>query len=115
LRLPLNLKAPNTAWPAEWEIVGGQGGWLWATGVGGSITGKGWGLGLIDDPIKNAEDTASDVIRAKQQDWYSSTFYTREEPWSDTDQRLLTPLPTIGTFDPVTPLPALHQRRKPLQ
>jgi predicted phage terminase large subunit-like protein len=67
----------------HWET--GQGGGLWAAGVGGSITGKGWGLGLIDDPIKNAEDAASDVIRAKQQDWYSSTFYTREEPWSDTD------------------------------
>jgi predicted phage terminase large subunit-like protein len=67
----------------HWET--GKGGGLWAAGVGGSITGKGWGLGLIDDPIKNAEDAASDVIRAKQQDWYSSTFYTREEPWSDTD------------------------------
>lgn len=67
----------------HWET--GQGGGLWAAGVGGSITGKGWGLGLIDDPVKNAEDAASDVIRAKQQDWYSSTFYTREEPWSDTD------------------------------
>ncbi len=67
----------------HWET--GQGGGFWAAGVGGAMTGKGWGLGLIDDPIKNAEDAASDVIRAKQQDWYSSTFYTREEPWSDTD------------------------------
>src|SRR5262249_56830097 len=67
----------------HWET--GQGGGLWAAGVGGSMTGKGWGLGLIDDPIKNAEDAASDVIREKQKDWYTSTFYTREEPWSDTD------------------------------
>src|SRR5262245_27046644 len=50
----------------HWET--GRGGGLWAAGVGGAMTGKGWGLGLIDDPIKNAEDAASDVIREKQKD-----------------------------------------------
>jgi predicted phage terminase large subunit-like protein len=67
----------------HWET--GQGGGLWAAGVGGPMTGKGWHLGIIDDPIKNAEDAASDTIRNKQKDWYGSTFYTREEPWSNTD------------------------------
>ncbi len=40
---------------------------------------------MIDDPIKNAEDAASDKIREKQKDWYRSTFYNREEPWSESD------------------------------
>ena len=62
----------------HWET--GQGGGLWAAGVGGPITGKGFNLGIIDDPLKNAEDAASEVIRAKQKDWYNSTFYTRQEP-----------------------------------
>lgn len=62
----------------HWET--GQGGGLWAAGVGGPITGKGFHLGIIDDPIKNAEESASLTIRAKQKDWYDSTFYTREEP-----------------------------------
>jgi len=62
----------------HWET--GQGGGLWAAGVGGPITGKGFHLGIIDDPIKNAEDAASETIRQKQKDWYDSTFYTREEP-----------------------------------
>ena len=62
----------------QWET--GKGGGLWAAGVGGPITGKGFHLGIIDDPVKNAEDAASLVIRAKQWDWYQSTFYTRQEP-----------------------------------
>jgi predicted phage terminase large subunit-like protein len=57
-----------------------QGGGLWAAGVGGPITGKGFHLGIIDDPLKNAEEAQSEIIRRKQQDWYHSTFYTRQEP-----------------------------------
>lgn len=67
----------------HWET--GQGGGLWAAGAGGPATGKGGHLLLVDDPIKNAEEAASDTIRAKLQDWWNSTWYTREEPWSDTD------------------------------
>lgn len=62
----------------HWETA--EGGGLWAAGVGGPITGKGAHLALIDDPIKNAEEAASEVIRAKQLDWYDSTLYTRLEP-----------------------------------
>lgn len=62
----------------HWETTGGGG--LWAAGVGGPITGKGFSLGLIDDPLKNAEEAASETIRQKQKDWYQSTFSTREEP-----------------------------------
>jgi len=62
----------------HWETE--QGGGLWAAGVGGPITGKGFHLGIIDDPLKNAEEANSETIRAKQKEWYSSTFYTREEP-----------------------------------
>jgi predicted phage terminase large subunit-like protein len=57
-----------------------EGGGVWSAGVGSSITGKGFHLGIIDDPIKNAEEAASDLIREKQREWYSSTFYTRAEP-----------------------------------
>ena len=56
------------------------GGGMWAAGMGGPITGKGLHLGVIDDPIKNAEEAQSETIRQKHKDWYSSTFYTRMEP-----------------------------------
>lgn len=62
----------------HWETS--EGGGLWAAGVGGPITGKGADLAIIDDPLKNAEEAASETIRAKQKDWYRSTLYTRLEP-----------------------------------
>jgi predicted phage terminase large subunit-like protein len=62
----------------HWETAAGGG--LWAAGVGGPITGKGFHLGIIDDPVKNSEDAASETIREKQKEWYRSTFYTRAEP-----------------------------------
>jgi predicted phage terminase large subunit-like protein len=61
----------------HWETT--EGGGLWAAGVGGPITGKGFSLGLIDDPLKNHEEASSSTIRAKHKDWYDSTFYTRAE------------------------------------
>jgi predicted phage terminase large subunit-like protein len=70
--------SPEAQATKQWET--GKGGGLWAAGVGGSITGKGFHLGVIDDPLKNAEDAASETIRTKQRDWYDSTFYTRAEP-----------------------------------
>jgi predicted phage terminase large subunit-like protein len=62
----------------HWET--GKGGGMWAAGVGGPITGKGAHLAIIDDPIKNAEEAHSEIIRAKHKDWYDSTLYTRLEP-----------------------------------
>lgn len=63
---------------AEWETR--QGGGLWAAGVGGPATGKGMHLGILDDPIKNAEEAASDVIGERNREWWASTWYTRQEP-----------------------------------
>jgi predicted phage terminase large subunit-like protein len=62
----------------HWETP--EGGGLWAAGVGGPITGKGFSLGIIDDPFKDAEEAASAALRQKRWDWYGSTFYTRESP-----------------------------------
>lgn len=62
----------------QWETT--EGGGLWAAGVGGPITGKGFHLGVIDDPIKNAEESNSLTVRENHKDWYRSTFGTREEP-----------------------------------
>lgn len=56
-----------------------QGGGYTATGVGGAITGRGFKVGIIDDPFKNREEADSEVIRDKVWSWYTSTFYTRQE------------------------------------
>lgn len=63
----------------QWDIESHGGGMVTA-GVGGAITGKGAHLAIVDDPIKNAEEAASQVIRDKIWDWWQSTLYTRLEP-----------------------------------
>lgn len=63
----------------QWDIQGYEGGMVTA-GAGGAITGKGAHLAIVDDPIKNSEEAASQTIRDKIWEWYQSTLYTRLEP-----------------------------------
>lgn len=56
-----------------------QGGSYTSAGVGGSITGKGFKIGIIDDPFKNREEADSETTRESRWNWYKSTFYTRQE------------------------------------
>lgn len=51
-----------------------------AVGVGGSVTGKGAKILIIDDPIKNRQDADSIVIRNGIWNWYKSTARTRLSP-----------------------------------
>lgn len=62
---------------ANWMTEDG-GGYL-AVGVGGSITGKGFKIGIVDDPFKNREEADSPVVRESVWRWWASTFSTREE------------------------------------
>ena len=62
----------------EWSTI--QGGEYYAVGVGGGLTGRGFDLGIIDDPIKDAEEARSQVVRENIMDWYRSVFSTRPAP-----------------------------------
>lgn len=59
------------------------GGGMWAAGVCGPILGKGWHLGIIDDPTKSAAEAHSEVKTAALREWFTGTFYNREEPTHD--------------------------------
>ncbi len=61
-----------------WETP--YGGGMITAGVGGPITGRGAHMVVIDDPVKNAEEAMSPVLRERNWDWYLSTLYTRLEP-----------------------------------
>lgn len=56
-----------------------DGGSYSAVGVGGALTGRGFKIGIIDDPFKNREEADSAVVRDSRGSWYQSTFSTREE------------------------------------
>lgn len=47
------------------------------TTVGGSITGEGLDLGVIDDPIKGRKEANSKTIRDGVWDWFTDDFFTR--------------------------------------
>lgn len=60
------------------EVVGHKGVYR-SAGIGGGITGMGFKYGIIDDPIKNRAEAESKTYRDNIYNWYTSTFYTRQE------------------------------------
>jgi predicted phage terminase large subunit-like protein len=61
-----------------WHLVKKRGG-MFTAGVGGSLTGKGAHLAIIDDPVKNDEQALSPTYREKAKEWYKATLRTRME------------------------------------
>ena len=51
-----------------------------AAGVDGPFTGKGYSLGVIDDPYKGPADAKSVRVRSRIVDWLKSVWFTRAEP-----------------------------------
>lgn len=52
-------------------------GGYYAIGRGGSITGRGGHLIIIDDPLKDRAEANSDTTRRMLQEWFQSVVYTR--------------------------------------
>lgn len=51
-----------------------------ACGIGGSLTGQGADLLIIDDPLKDAREANSPTIRKAVWEWYTTTAFTRLSP-----------------------------------
>jgi len=60
----------------DWQTTAGGG--MRSVGVGGSITGRGGDLIVIDDPHKDWEEALSPTYRRKVIDWFKATLYTRK-------------------------------------
>jgi predicted phage terminase large subunit-like protein len=60
----------------DWHVKNRKG-YAMAVGVGGPITGHGFGLGLIDDPIENWAAAQSETLRETIWQWWLGTFRTR--------------------------------------
>lgn len=77
----------------RWETP--EGGGMVCTGIGGALTGRGFDLGIVDDPVKSWADAHSRVHQRRLQEWFGGTFLTRAEPgasiiivmqrWTDDD------------------------------
>jgi predicted phage terminase large subunit-like protein len=67
-------------WQLEWsdpERRPPPKGGMTAVGIGGATTGRGAGLFLIDDPVKDQEEARSAVIQQRNIDWYQTVVKTR--------------------------------------
>lgn len=75
----LTVRISETASSAsEWETA--QGGGMLSRGIGGSITGRGANVFIVDDPIKNFEQAHSKQWRDEVWNWWLSTARLRLEP-----------------------------------
>lgn len=104
----------------DWKIAGHKGGMI-SRGLGGSITGEGADLMIIDDPIKNRREAESLTYRDFVWDEWESTLSTRLQPgaaviaiftrWHEDDLvgRLLEREP--GKWDVIS-LPAIAEEGK---
>jgi Uncharacterized protein conserved in bacteria len=63
----------------HWRIAGRRGG-VRAVGVGGPLTGRGFDVCIIDDPIKGREEADNEQVRDKLWKWFKGTLRTRIEP-----------------------------------
>ena len=63
-----------------WETV--ERGGCWAASVGGSVTGKGASVAILDDAIKDRQQSESPAEIRTLHGWYKSTFRTRINPES---------------------------------
>ena len=77
-RVGQDVVIPQRQAAHEWGTV--QGGSYSAVGVGGGLTGRGFNVGIIDDPLKDSEESGSDTIRESRWQWYTTVFRTRLAP-----------------------------------
>ena len=68
---------------SDWGVSGHDGGML-SAGIGGSITGRGADIMIIDDPIKNRQEADSEQYRERLWGEWQNTLRTRLHPGART-------------------------------
>ena len=86
-RLTGHVLSKDSAAVGNW-LTPQRGGCI-AAGVRGPFTGKGYNLGIIDDPYKGPEDAKSALQRERLIDWLKSVWFTRAEPGLTAEGALL--------------------------
>lgn len=74
----LSARASHAA-TDDWGISGHIG-TMATAGTGGTITGRGADLLIVDDPVKDAREAESETARERVWDWWQSTAASRIEP-----------------------------------
>lgn len=74
------VRPSKSSWAVDsWQVAGSHGTFT-ATGLGGSLTGKGGHLLIVDDYCKSSEEAESEVVREKTWDAFATDLMTRQMP-----------------------------------
>lgn len=123
---PLTQLSDDNATVQRWTLSGRTRPAMLAVGVGGSPTGQGANVIIIDDPIGKAEEADSLASRESVYTWYTDTIRPRLEPggavicmmqrWHEDDLagRLLNDAQRKGEKWLVVTLPAIAEDADPL-
>jgi hypothetical protein len=113
--------AEDSSAVGRWSTPAGGG--RVATGVGGPLSGRGFNVGIIDDPIKNWQEAHSYQTKQVLLEWFHSVFLTRAEPnasiiiamtrWADDDLCATLQREEPGRWEVVS-LPALAVGTDPM-
>lgn len=74
--VPISSKSQSKS---DWR-TGVEDGGLWTTSIGGAVTGEGFHLMAVDDPVKDRATAESPVHREHAYEWFNDTAFTRLEP-----------------------------------
>lgn len=77
---PATQLSSDSATIQKWSLAGYTRPSMMSVGVGGSPTGHGARILIIDDPVGDYKDAESAVQRENTYQWYTSTIYPRLEP-----------------------------------
>lgn len=88
----------DTSAKRRWRVLenGMPSGEMWADGMGGALLGRGYHLGIIDDPL-DPQQASSPVFQKRFREWYPSKFYSRREPGA----AIIVVMQRLGPADPI--------------
>lgn len=83
-----NLTVNPKASAKHWEVLGNDdgrtwkptGGYMLSVGVGAGLTGYGAEIAIVDDPVKDFREAASEVTRDNIWHWFNAVLMTRLQP-----------------------------------
>lgn len=85
---------PGTEAKSRWATA--DGGEMWATGVSAQFMGRGYHLGIVDDPM-DPEKVVSATYQKRYEDWWPNKWLSRQEPGAI----LVHVMQRLGPSDPV--------------
>jgi hypothetical protein len=81
--------------------IHGMAGGMWAAGIGGQYLGKGYNLGLVDDPV-DPEEAVSDAYKRRFARWWPSSWLRGQRSQKIGGSAIVVVMQRLGIDDPIS-------------